>query len=95
MMSEVDTTYRSGEKDKIKKTLSIGEAKLAAFQKITPLLSAQKRKELMEAYSSASHNSRRKKKQIKTKPTVAQTTKENLPNTTHNRKSRPCKCYQV
>ena len=74
MMSEVDTTYRSGEKDKIKKTLSIGEAKLAAFQKDYTTFISTETKELMEAYSSQVTTAEEKETDKKTKPTVAQTT---------------------
>ncbi len=74
MMSEVDTTYRSGEKEKIKKTLSIGEAKLAAFQKDYTTFISTETKELMEAYSSQVTNAEEKEADKKSKPTIALTT---------------------
>lgn len=74
MMSEVDTTYRSGEKEKIKKTLSIGEAKLAAFQKDYTTFIGTETKELMEIYSSQVTNAEEKEADKKSKPTIALTT---------------------
>ncbi len=74
MMSEVDTTYRSGEKEKIKKTLSIGEAKLAAFQKDYTTFIGTETKELMEIYSSQVTNAEEKEADKKSKPTIANTT---------------------
>ena len=74
MMSEVDTTYRSGEKEKIKKTLSIGEAKLAAFQKDYTTFISTETKELMEVYSSQVTAAEEKEADKKMKPTFAHTT---------------------
>jgi hypothetical protein len=74
MVNEVDTTYRSGEKEKIKKTLSLGEMKLATSMKdYTTFISAET-KELMEAYSSQVTNAEEKEADKKSKPTVASTT---------------------
>jgi hypothetical protein len=77
IVSEVDTVYRSGEKEKIKKTLSIGEAKLAAFQKEYSTFISTETKELMEAYSSQVTSASEKEADKKAKPTLTQTaTKE-------------------
>ena len=74
MISEVDTTYRSGEKDKIKKTLSLGEAKLAAFQKDYSTFISAETKELMENYSSQVTAAEEKESDKKSKPTINHTT---------------------
>ena len=67
MANEVDTTYRSGEKEKIKKTLSVGEMKLATSMKdYTTFISAET-KELMEAYSSQVTNAEEKESDKKSK----------------------------
>ncbi|MBK8396473.1 MAG: hypothetical protein IPL26_14720 [Leptospiraceae bacterium] len=77
MISEVDSTYRSGEKDKIKKTLSLGELKLAAFQKDYTTFIGTETKELMENYSSQLTAAEEKESDKKSKPTLTHTaTKE-------------------
>lgn len=77
MMSEVDSTYRSGDKDKIKKTLSLGESKLANVQKDYSTFISGETKELMEAYSSQVTAAEEKEGGKKVKPTITQTaTKE-------------------
>lgn len=73
MVSEVDIVYRSGEKDKIKKTLSVGESKLAAFQKDYSTFISLETKELMEAYSSQVTAAEEKEAENKSKPTVTHT----------------------
>lgn len=72
-VSEVDIVYRSGEKDRIKKTLTIGETKLAAFQKEYAMFISLETKELMEAYSSQVTAAEEKESSSKSKPTITHT----------------------
>jgi len=77
MMNDVDTTYRSGDKDKIKKTLTLAESKLANVQKDYAVFISAETKELMESYSSQVTAAEEKEGGKKTKPTISQTaTKE-------------------
>lgn len=72
-MNEVDTTYRTGEKDKIKKTLTSSEVKLATFQKEYATFISKETKELMESYSSQVTSAEEKNAEKSTKPTLTET----------------------